>query len=196
MKKIKTLFKRDPATFGVIDELEDPEFEAVLAGEWVPTLKLDGTAVNMTDDGVLVRRQYRAGTKAPAGFIEESRDNGKVQGWVPLTNDYQYRGPLLEAFESVGTTIDQAIQNGVRGTGELCGPKVNGNRHKLTHHMLIPHGALVVEELMEVVSDYESLRDLFADMDDTWEGVVWHGPDGGRAKLKRSDFRTKRSDFR
>ena len=44
--KIETLFKRDPETFKVTDELRHPEFG--LVSKWIITEKIDGTNVRVT----------------------------------------------------------------------------------------------------------------------------------------------------
>jgi hypothetical protein len=75
------------------------------------------------------------------------------------------------------------------GTYELCGPKLQGNREKLTEHILIPHGEKELIGLSYPLN-FENLKQYLEVVD--IEGIVFHHPDGRMCKLRKSDFGIKR----
>lgn len=202
MRKIPTLFRRDPDQPALITREVHPDCQWVLAGEGVPTRKLDGTCVGYfpavhgevrvhggvgshevaePDDVIgvwLARRELKRGQTAPDGFVLEQADpvTGKAVGWVPIEQS-SFLKYFNEALPRIGCSP-------YFGTYELCGPKVNGNPEKLAvHHLFRHHDA---ERLKGVPRDFDGLIAwLLADCD--WEGIVWHGPDGQMAKLKVRD---------
>jgi hypothetical protein len=177
VEKIPTLFVRDDATNRkyVLNEV-NPGCEWVLAGEGVPTRKFDGSCVLVRGGRPYKRREIKPGKTPPPDFEEVNLDEvtGKRIGWVPVgdgPDDKLHR----EAFAAMGTLPD--------GTYELIGPKVNGNPERVDEHVLVHHGD---EVLAEVPLTFAGLRDWLLAHD--YEGIVWHHPDGRRAKLKRRDF--------
>lgn len=178
MRKIPTVFVRnDEDRRYVLDEVT-PGCEWVLAGEGVPTRKYDGTCVLIRRDGMAVktfaRREVKEGKEPPSNFVEVEHDptTGKTVGWEPA--------------EQAGFArwIAEAIQGDeAPGTYELCGPKVNGNPEQFANHVLVRHGLV---ELDNAPRDFATLRDYL--QLHTFEGIVWHHPDGRMAKLKKRDF--------
>lgn len=194
MKKVPTLFVRDHKKDHQIIDVVKPECEWVTQGLGVPTYKWDGTAT-MHHSGVwYVRRtvkhvttdmyheyMLRASSKKyksfPSAFRLEGFDSNTQQavGWVPAT------GVDLEPF-----LVDALRNNGIDwndGTYELIGPKINGNKHNLDRHRLMPHGQPIPED---VPTDWTGLYNFLKDFN--YEGVVWWRVDGHRAKIKRRDF--------
>jgi len=180
VRKIPTLFVRDPENRKYVIPEVNPGCEWVLAGEGVPTRKFDGTCVLIRRDGVAVkayaRREVKPGKMPPANFVEVEHDEttGKTVGWLPA----EQSGFAIWIEEALTDRGD--IEP---GTYELCGPRVNGNPEGYTVHSLIRHG---IAEITELPRDFDGLRDWLADSD--FEGIVWHHPDGRMAKLKRRDF--------
>ena len=88
MRKIPTLYQRDPATKlkYMMDEVH-PDCDWVIAGEGRATMKWDGTAVMVDETGDLwKRREVKAGATEPAQFLqigEADPNTGKRVGWVP-----------------------------------------------------------------------------------------------------------------
>ena len=173
MKKIPTLYVRDQATGYVTGEVT-PGCEWVLSGEGTATRKFDGTCVMVDDNGyVWTRREVRSGKTIPPGFrlVEFDFLTGKKVGWEP----YEQSGFRVQIEEALDTPrLDP-------GTYELCGPKVNGNPENFIVHQLVRHGAFVLPSWPPLVLLDECRKD-------GWEGVVWHHPDGRRAKLKVKDL--------
>jgi hypothetical protein len=176
MRKIPTLFLRDPDDMRRVTSEVHPDCQWVLDGEGRATRKYDGTCVMLDDAGMWwARREVKRGKTPPADFVEADYDEatGKRQGWIPIVAS-DWRGPWTEAM---------ALHPNEPGTYELCGPKINGNPEGFTFHRLIRHGVTVVPQILppvELVREY--CKDTGA------EGIVWHHPDGRMAKLKARDL--------
>ncbi len=173
MKKIPTLFKRDPNNMSrVLNELH-PDCAWVAEGEGVATRKYDGTCCLVRDGRLYGRREVRKGKQAPDGFEAVGHDpvTGKTVGWVPVGDgpEWQYHR------EAVGAAVD--------GTYELIGPKIQGNPEGYSEHVLIRHADIPA---VDAPRTFEGLREWLAD----WphEGLVFHHSDGRMAKIKRRDF--------
>lgn len=202
MRKIPTLFRRDPDNPALITRDVHPDCQWVLDGEGTPTRKLDGTCVGyfpavrgevrvhggigsgeVHDSGDVTgvwfaRREVKANQSAPDGFIVEQEDpvTGKAVGWVPIEQSSFHRY-FVEALPRIGCSP-------YFGTYELCGPKVNGNPEKLAVHHLFRH--VDIERLKSVPRDFDGLIEWLLSACN-WEGAVWHHPDGRMAKLKVRD---------
>ncbi|MFA7462372.1 MAG: DUF5565 family protein [Anaerovoracaceae bacterium] len=176
MKKIISLFQRNYDGDRLVRNEVVPGAEWVINGKGIATRKYDGTAC-MIRDGKLYKRYDRKGGKpAPEGWEPcESTPNehtGHWPGWVPVGDgpeDKYHR----EAFK--GGLPD--------GTYELCGPAIQGNPEGFSEHVLIPHGATILEDAPR---DYEGIKEYLRNRD--IEGIVWHHPDGRMVKIKRKDF--------
>lgn len=178
MRKIPNLFLRD---FDGDRSLVLPAFEP--RSTWVysefnlgnvtASRKRDGTCVLIASEGCYKRRTIRPGQEMPEDFVPVGIDNGKIQGWVPVTvGDVHHFRIMGDAYEE-----------GLRGTFELCGPKIQGNPEGLDRLMLFKHG----EEVIETPPlDYDSCVAYFADVN--IEGIVYKHTDGRMAKAKACDF--------
>lgn len=202
MRKIPTVFRRDPEQPELITRDVHPDCRWVLDGEGVPLRKLDGTCMGYfpavrgevrIHDGIgssevhepgdvtgvwLARREVKRGQTAPDGFVLGEADpvTGKAVGWVPVEQSPFHRY-FAEALPRIGCSP-------FFGTYELCGPKVNGNPEKIAIHHLFRHQD--IERLHGVPRDFDGLIEwLLADCHG--EGAVWHHPDGRMAKLKVRD---------
>lgn len=175
MKKIPTVFRRDPDDLRHVLAEVTPGCEWVLAGEGVATRKYDGTCVMFDGSDWWARREVKPDKQTPPNFDEVDHDDttGKRVGWVPLE---QSGFGKFHAEATAGRRFDQ-------GTYELVGPKINGNPESCDSHRLVQHGAF---HLRHVPRDFAGLRDWL--LTHEYEGIVWHHPDGRMAKLKRRDF--------
>lgn len=180
MKKIPTLFKRDPATkLRYVTSEVNPAAQWVADGEGVPTRKYDGTCCLVRDGALFKRHEVKPGKQAPANFEAADYDEvtGKTVGWVPVGDgpeDKWHREAWQDGRYSLGD-----------GTYELVGPKVQGNPEGYERHVLIRHADAEVLPA-DTPRDYDGLREMMRDFD--YEGLVWHHPDGRMAKIKRRDF--------
>jgi hypothetical protein len=182
MKKIISLFKRDyEGNRDVRNEVVDGA-EWVLAGEGLPTRKYDGTCCLVRGGQLFKRYDAKNGKKPPDGF-EPAQDpdpiTGHWPGWLPCKSGDPQDRWHFEAFGQSESLVD--------GTYELCGPKIQGNPEKFDRHVLVPHGADILEG---VPLSFDGIRDYFASHD--IEGIVWHHPDGRMVKVKGKDFSGKR----
>lgn len=175
MKKIPTIFKRNPKNMREILDEPHPDCLWVFNGEGVATRKYDGTCVAIINGVYMKRREVKRGKKAPSDFIQlmEDKNTGKRVGWVPVKEDDPQDKWHMAAFD-----------NQPDGTYELCGPKVQGNPEGLESHTLIPHSE--AEVYPDCPRDYHGLKSWLKNKN--IEGVVFHHPDGRMAKIKKRDF--------
>jgi hypothetical protein len=180
MNKIPTVFRRDPDDRKRVLAEADPACQWVLDGEGTPTRKYDGTCVMLDEDGVWwARREVRPGRTRPPGYRPVTTDEvtGKTQGWEPIAQS-AYASCHVEALEGAkGRRLSP-------GTYELIGPKINGNPEGVPGHDLVRHDDA---ERLDAPRDLEGLREWVLEHP-RYEGIVWHHPDGRRAKLKYRDF--------
>lgn len=179
MKKIPTIFKRDPENMSrVLPEWNEPCLW-VRDGEGTAIRKLDGTCCMVDENGALwKRRTVKAGKKSPEGFILCERDEikGKAFGWVPATVGDTHH---WEAYKAA--TFFEDLE---QGTYELVGPKIQGNPEFFTHHVLISHAYL--EQYATAPRDFDGLRSWLNGR--AIEGLVFRHQDGRMAKIKLRDF--------
>jgi len=183
MKKIPTLFNRNWEGDHKVMPTVYPGCEWVLAGEGVATRKLDGTCCIIRDGKLYKRQECREGAPLPNGFEEVDlyKETGKLVGWCPVGDgkeDKWYR----EGFAN--------LDNKLNGTYELVGPKVQGNPELYVVHTLVPHTVECLCLTDDVPRDFEGLK-IYLDHEDL-EGIVFHHPDGRRAKIKKRDFGLRR----
>ena len=73
------------------------------------------------------------------------------------------------------------------GTYELFGPKIQGNPYNTRVHRLLLHGQATLEQYLEELCSFQGVQDWLGDHI-SYEGIVWHHPDGRMVKIKRRDF--------
>lgn len=183
MEKIPTLFERDDH-FRVVDR---PRAECawVFNGEGVATEKLDGTNVRLTvRSGHLVRVEKRRNpTKA-------QKQQGIVDGWYTDTDPYSAEDKWI--LVATGHTDVSGWPDGEHPC-EALGPHIQGNPLGLAEHRCVPFN-LTVPEYGDVPRGYADLAGYLATLESRFapghlaEGIVFHHPDGRRAKIKRKDF--------
>lgn len=192
MQKIISVFQRNyDGDRQVRDELV-PGAEWVAQGEGVATRKWDGIALRVQDGVAAKRYDARAGRTPPPHFepLASAPDphTGHWPGWVPLGGR---EDDLLREGLEWGRTHRYGGGPVPDGTYEVCGPRI-GTRHganpeALTETILVPHGADVLEG---VPRTFVELREYLRSAD--LEGIVFHHPDGRRAKIKKSDYNLAR----
>lgn len=196
MKKVPTLFERD---WNGDKSRVTPQVHAgcewVLAGEGIPTRKLDGTSCLIRNGALYRRRELKRGEPQPPLFemADYDEETGKTVGWVPVEPSNPSDKYHAEAFESMkvsragwSTTEDLTPE----GTYELVGPKVQGNPEHWPNHALVKHSDFILKEGMEdAPRTFDGLKEWLAEKD--IEGLVFHHPDGRMAKIKLRDFGLK-----
>lgn len=185
MKKISTLYKKDPKDLGrVIDEI-NPENSWVFTDEGVKaTRKYDGTACAIIDGQLYKRYDVKRGKSVPE-FAIPCQEPDLITGHWPHWVLCQYNNSAdvwhLKAF---GDFKDQCD-----GTYELCGEKIQGNPEKISGHKLIRHGSNDLDLTLRNY-DFEWFKTYLEIVD--IEGIVFHHPDGRMCKLRKSDYGIKR----
>lgn len=179
MKKIPTIFIRNPKNRKELLNEQHPDCDWVFAGEGAATRKYDGTCCMIKENNFYKRREIKPNKKIPKDFIEVQFDKitGKRVGWVPVNcNDPNDKWHC------------SAFINQPDGTYELCGPKIQGNPEGFKKHILIPH--MQAEQYKNFPLTKEEIFKWFQGKD--IEGIVFHHPDGRMAKIKLRDFGLKR----
>lgn len=189
MQKIPCLFERDfsvkPPT--LLDRVTSG-CEWVTAGEGIATVKWDGTACMIQDSILYKRYDAKSGKTPPGDFMpaqpEPDPVTGHWPGWLLVRNDPADQWHRDAFFRM--TVIDARLP--FNGTYELMGPKINGNPEKYLYHVLLRHGAGVVDRMTRPPSirNFEAIREYlqYAGI----EGLVFHHPDGRMAKIRRKDY--------
>ena len=193
MKKIPTLFLRGEDHIVTMEV--NPEAQWVIDGEGVATRKWDGTAC-MVEDGKLFKRytwrtknNHDPSQRPPDEFIQTGPfdpERGKVEGWIPVRDTMKEDRWHREAFKEDAHFPD--------ATYELIGPKIQGNPEGAPQHILVQHGACILQpqppRLWSLLNSYFF---ALAMQGISIEGIVWHHEDGRMVKIKGKDFGIRRS---
>lgn len=182
MKKISTVFQKDPNDLGRVISRINPEHEWVFIPEGKATRKFDGTACAIIDGELYKRYDVKKGKAVPDGAIpcqEADEITGHHPHWVKCNRDSPEDKYHFEGLDNLAGIVD--------GTFELCGPKINGNNEKLESHRLIRHG---FHNLSLPNRSFDAIKTFLSETD--IEGIVFHHPDGRMAKIRKSDFGIKR----
>jgi hypothetical protein len=186
MKKLSTLFKKDPNDLGrVINEINPKNQWALKFG--TPTRKFDGTSCAIIDGELYKRFDLKKGRTLPPNAIpcqEADKITGHHPHWIKCdvkdnSNKYHF-----EAFENLIKLNPTPFD----GTYELCGEKVQGNPENIKGHKLIMHG----KELLPLINfDFERIKHFLTVTN--IEGIVFHHlTDGRMCKIRKSDFGIRR----
>jgi len=183
MKKISTLFKKDPKDLGRVINEVNPENEWVFT-DGIPTRKYDGTATAVINGELYRRYDVKKGRQVPYGAIpcqEADLITGHHPHWLKCSHDKNEDKYFFEGFNSLaelGKVED--------GTYELIGEKVQGNPEKIEGHHLIRHGGHKLIAISYPMT-FENLKEYLEKVD--VEGIVFHHKSDGRmCKLRKSDF--------
>jgi hypothetical protein len=186
MKKITTLFKKDPTNLGrVINEVH-PDNTWVFTEGAIATRKYDGTACAIIGGELYKRFDLKKGRTLPPNAIpcqEPDEITGHHPHWVKCERTDPSCKYHFEAFDRLEDHVD--------GTYELCGERIQGNPEKINGHELIPHGADVISLFELDTYTFDGIRSYLESPD--IEGIVFHDRKGDRmCKIRKSDFGLKR----
>jgi hypothetical protein len=182
MRKIPSLFMRNYDSDRLVRNEVVPGSEWVLAGEGMPTRKLDGSPVLIMNGIMHVRYDAKNGKAPPQDFIpaqEPDPVTGHWPGWV-FANPVQHKWFIVAVANAGGTKLPD-------GTYEACGPHFNKNPENLPYDTVIKHGLILIPGNPRT---YNSIREYLSSAG--IEGIVWHHPDGRMVKIKTRDFGLKR----
>jgi hypothetical protein len=185
MKKISTLYKKDPMNLGRVTNEINSENQWVFDGEGIATRKFDGTACAIINGEIYKRYDVKKGRSIPEGAIacqEPDEISGHHPHWLKCDRNKSEDKFFFEAFD--------ALENKEDGTYELCGQKVQGNPENISGHKLIRHGI----EVLEIPDlSFEALKEFLSDPEKDIEGIVFHHKSDGRmCKIRKKDFGIKR----
>lgn len=186
MKKISTLFKKDPNDLSRVLNEVNPENQWVFDEHGViATRKYDGTACAIINHELYKRYDVKKGKQIPEAAIpcqEPDAITGHWPHWVKCEPNDPGSKWHLEAFNN-------SDWKAYDGTYELCGPKVQGNPEQFETHVLVRHGD---DELTDCVGwSFEELKEYLNTHD--IEGIVFHGNGNKMCKIRKSDFGIKRA---
>lgn len=188
MEKIPTIFERDDR-FHVVDKPR-AECEWVFAGAGRATEKLDGTNARLTvRSGTIVRVEKR---RNPS---KAQKAAGIVDGWYVDTDEQGSEDKWLR--EAAANTVVTSWPDGEHSV-EALGPRIQGNPLGLAEHICVPFN-LAVPDYQDAPRTYAELNEWLGTLESRYapghlaEGVVFHHPDGRRAKIKRKDFARARN---
>lgn len=197
MKKIPTILPKDPNDLG-----------KVIPGKLIDgisyfKIKIDGTSC-MIKDGVLYSRydiktkfkkkgkeiiltNEELKAKIPEGAIacqEPDEKSGHWPHWVIVKEDDISKKYILEAFNNLENKID--------GTYEAIGPKIQGNPHIESKHIMIPHFSdklnIQIDEEEMKENPYQYFEEFF-NKAFYWEGLVaYNDKDEPIGKIRKSDY--------
>lgn len=184
MEKIPTIFDRGEG-FDVTPRVR-AGCEWVFAGEGAATEKLDGMNVRLTvRSGQLVRVEKR---RNPS---KTQKKQGIIDGWYVDADEFGPEDKWL--FEAARSTSLKDWPDGEHAC-EALGPSIQGNPLGLTRHVCLPFN-MQAPVYRDVPRTFEGLKACLRDLESSFspghhaEGLVFHHPDGRRAKIKRKDFR-------
>ena len=185
MRKISTLYKKDPLNLGLVINEINPDNTWVFTDDGVKaTQKYDGTACAIIDGQLYKRYDVKKGRSVPE-FAIPCQDPDPITGhwphWVLCQHDNPADKYHFEAFNEMQLKED--------GTYELVGPKVQGNAENRSGHFLHKHGDFDLDMTLKTY-DFDSFKKYLEAVD--IEGIVFHHPDGRMCKLRKSDFGIKR----
>lgn len=178
MKKLSTLYKKDPRDLSRVLEEVNPD-NAWVFTSGVPTRKFDGTSCAIIKGELYKRFDLKEGRVLPPHAIpcqEPDEKSGHHPHWVKCDREDPSNKWHFVAFDAL-TIIED-------GTYELCGPKVQGNPENLEDHQLIKHG----NEVLDLTDfSFEGLR-AFLEVTNI-EGIVFHDSESNQmCKIRKTDF--------
>lgn len=191
MKKISTLYKKDPSDLGRIINEINPENQWVFEGEAIATRKFDGTSTAIINGELYKRYDVKKGRQIPKGAIpcqEADMITGHHPHWLICDVNKQEDKYFFEGLQQTLDSMSLSILPD--GTYELVGEKVQSNPERITGHLLVKHGIEVIDLLS---LDFEYLKEYLSNPDNDIEGIVFHHKSDNRmCKLRKSDFGIKR----
>lgn len=183
MEKIPTIFDRGD-DFRVLNQPRKG-CEWVFAGEGSATEKLDGTNVRLTvRSGQIVRVEKRRNP------TKVQKRQGVTDGWYVDASEFAKEDKwIMEAAKAT----DVAGWPDGEHSAEALGPNIQGNLLGLHRHFCVPFN-LEIPIYENAPRDFARLKGWIENLESIFspghlaEGIVFHHPDGRRAKIKRKDF--------
>jgi hypothetical protein len=187
MKKISTLYIKNPNDLSkVINEL-DPQNKWVIDGDGIPTRKFDGTATCIIDGVLYKRYDVKKRRKIPLNAIpcqEPDMITGHHPHWVKCNRNDNVDKWHFMGFDKLCEDVSPEF---IDGTYELCGEKIKNNPEKIQGNILIPHGDEILTDCTDF--SFEGLKKYLSNKDLDIEGIVFHHKNDNRmCKIRKRDF--------
>jgi len=205
MKKIPTIYPKDPNDLGLVVEAEP------MKGIKYFQVKIDGTSCMIKDgkpycrldiklfkkkNGKIVKTftKEELQKKIPEGAIacqEPDEKSGHWPHWTPVLENNPEHKYILEGFNNIENKID--------GTYECIGPKINGNPHNMDRHVWVYHLDPVLRFNLDIYKyGFVYIKGLFEDEElFQWEGLVaYNEKNEPIGKIRRSDFGLKKITYK
>jgi hypothetical protein len=118
------------------------------------------------------------------------KQQGIIDGWYVDADEHGKEDKWV--FEAVKGSDVSGWPDGEH-SAEAVGPHIQGNPLQLSTHLCIPFN-LEIPVYEEVPRHFDGLKAFLSTLDSKYcpghlaEGIVFHHPDGRRAKIKRKDF--------
>ncbi len=185
MKKISTLFKKNPADLGLVINEINLENAWALTDDAIVTRKFDGHACKIENKELFKRLDIKKGRKIPEGAIpcqEADAITGHHPHWVKCDRNDPADKYFFQAYDVLANKED--------GTYELLSENFQGrcmrkNPENVKGFSLVKHGSeiyVIVDKSFEGIKKF--LEEAFI------EGIVFHHKTDGRmCKIKRSNFK-------
>jgi hypothetical protein len=183
MKKLNTLFKKDPSNLGRVIHEINTIHDWVFTNQGIATRKFDGTSCAIINGELYKRFDLKPGRQLPENAIacqEADSITAHHPHWIKCDRSDNANKWHFEGFDKLVLKEE--------GTFELCGPKVQGNPEKIGGHELIKHGAVKLE-IKEL--SFEGIKQFLTEND--IEGIVFHHKTNEMmCKIRKTDFGIKR----
>lgn len=183
MEKIPTIFDRGD-DFKVVDHVRSG-CEWVFDGVGTATEKIDGMNIRLT-----IRSANCVRVEKRRNPSKAQKKDGIIDGWYVDADEFGKEDKWI--FEAVKLTDFASWPDGEHSC-EAVGPKIQGNPLGLDEHRCVPFN-LEIPVYDEIPRSFGDLRSHLASLESKFspehlaEGIVFHHPDGRRAKIKRKDF--------
>lgn len=183
MEKIPTIFDRGEK-FKVIDKVREG-CEWVFNGEGASTEKLDGMNVRLT-----IRANQCVRLEKRRNPSKVQKQNGIIDSWYVDADQSSKEDKWI--YEAVENSDFSSWPDGEHSC-EALGPKIQGNPLGLEQHICVPFN-IAIPLFEEIPRSFSGLKDALCTLESKFspnhlvEGIVFHHPDGRRAKIKRKDF--------
>jgi hypothetical protein len=182
MKKLSTLYEKDPNNLGRVINKINPDNDWVFKSG-IPTRKFDGTSCAIIDGELYKRFDLKKGRTLPPNAIPCQKPDiksGHHPHWVKCERNDNSNKWHFQGFDT--------LENKEDGTYELCGEKVQGNPENIEGHQLIKHGC----QVLDITNfSFDALRSFLKVTN--IEGIVFHDSESNKmCKIRKSDFGIKR----